>query len=109
MVTYLKIIFYRYKDWMRDVGVFVSEYSTAGRFVNEGLALMTYFAVKGHNITVWQGIGIYLIALIVMGFLGKFLIYLKVPHYTQTLGNQMNPELIQIQKDLELIKERLGI
>lgn len=99
----LKNLFYRYKDWMRDVGVFVGEYSTAGRFVNEGLAIMTYLAVKGYNIAWWQGIGIYLLGLFLMGLLGKVLIWLKVPHYTQTLGNQMNPELMKILEQQEEI------
>ena len=100
-------ILYRYKDWMRDIGVFASEYSTGGRFINEALLLITYFAVRGYNITLWQGILIYLSALIVMRYLGRILIWLSIPQYGVKLNNEMNPEILDIIERLKRIEDAL--
>src|SRR3990167_7197771 len=81
---------------MRDVGIFAGEYSTAGRFVNEALAISIFLSVKGYDIPWWAVIGLYLGALVVMGFLGRLLRKNQIPHLTNTLNNELNQELMQI-------------
>lgn len=94
---------------MRDVGVFSAEYSVAGRFINEALAISIYLSVRGYNLAWWMIIGLYLLGLIVMGILGRMLRKNQIPHLTNTLQNELNAETQTMLKDLKLIKSHLGI
>lgn len=102
----LRPLFYRYKFWMRDVGVFAGEYSVAGRFVNEAMNISILLTVKGYDIG-WLGIiGLYLAGLILMGLLGRMLRKAQIPHLTNTLQNEMNTELMEIIERLKRIEEK---
>jgi hypothetical protein len=92
-MDWLKPLFYRYKFFMRDVGVFSAEYSVAGRFINEAMNVSILLTVKGYNIG-WLGIiGLYIGGLVLMGVLGRMLRRAEIPHLTNTLQNEMNNEM----------------
>ena len=99
----MKKLFYLYKYWMRDVSIFAGEYSVAGRFVNEALALSIFLAVNGYKIPWWLAVIIYILGLVVMGVLGRMLRKNEIPHLTNTLNNEVNPELMKILKNQEEI------
>jgi hypothetical protein len=102
----LKKIFYRYKYWMRDVGVFSNEYSVAGRFINEAMNISILLTVKGYEIG-WIGIAsLYLTGLVVMGILGRMLRRSEIPHLTNTLQNEMNSEFTEMLTILREWKEK---
>lgn len=101
----MRKLFYLYKYWMRDVNIFAGEYSVAGRFVNEALAISIFLSVKGYNIPWWLAIFIYILGLVVMGFLGRLLRKNEIPHLTNTLNNEVNPEIMKIiNQNEEILK-----
>lgn len=96
---------------MRDVSIFAGEYSVAGRFINEALAISIYLSVKGYNFPWWVVILIYILGLVVMGLLGRLLRKNEIPHLSNTLNNELNNEMMKLisqnEEIIKLLKEKL--
>lgn len=83
------------------------EYSKAGRFINEGVLIATFLAVRGVEIPFWQMPLIYLAVMVIAALVGKFLVVIGIVKYNTRLANKENEDLMEILERLKNIEGRL--
>lgn len=98
---------YQYAMWLMSLTA--GEYGKIGRFVNEFLLLLTFLSVRNIKITKKQAAIAYSLIVIIAIFVGVFLKDIGTVKINNDIANQQNPQMIQIQEDLKLIKEKWGI
>lgn len=74
-------------------------------FWNETLLILTFFAVSGYKPTVKEILVAYLVVIIVAAIIGKIIVATGIVSYNTKIGNQQNPELMEIHKEVAAIKK----
>lgn len=87
----------------------IAEYSKLGRFINEGMLIVTYLTVKGYNITLPMIAVSYFVLMLLFVLGGKFLVWSGVVAYNQSLTSQVNPQIMEILERLERIEKKLPL
>lgn len=101
-------LYYLFKYWMRDVAIVRGEMGVATSFINEAGWITLLLGLKlGVDLTIFGIIYFYLCGLIVLGLIGRFLRKKEIPELNNTLQNELNKELMEIHRDIKLIKEKI--
>ena len=105
----MKPYFERYQDWMFHANIFQSEVSKPSRFLSEVVQISTLLLVAGvvQKIDPTAWIATYVLIFVVAIIGGKLLIKSGIVKYVTSLGNKQNPEILEIKKGIEEIKESL--
>lgn len=91
-----KTLYFKFQDFAYYASLTDGEYAKFGRFFSPTIAIVTLLRVSGVIIKFWQIAVAYLIIYITAVLIGLWLDYMKVPHYSNRLGNSRNEELSEI-------------
>ena len=103
-----RIFLDKYQKYMWQANIAQSEISKPMRFYSEAIQTATFLAVIGLNVAIYYWVGIYIVGFILAIMIGGWLLKKGVVKYLTKMGNEHNPEMMEIKKGIEEIKEKLN-
>ncbi len=101
-------IIFLYEKAMYYVSVTYGEYNKIGQFFRDTALIITLLAVRGYKPKKWQ-IATFFFGIIIISIVsGIILVNLKIPQYSNSLGNQQNPQMVQILQQQQEILNKLN-
>lgn len=107
-MDFLKKIFFAYQKMFFYINIAKGEYAKVSGLLYETLGILTLLAVRGITPKFWQVALIYVFILFGVGTVaGKFLAWLGIVKYNNSLSNTHNPEITEILERVKRIEEKI--
>lgn len=108
MVDILKKAFFGYQKMFFYINIAKGEYAKLSGLLYETLGILTLLALHNINPKLWQVVLIYILILFGVGTIaGKFLVWVGIVKYNNSLGNKQNSELTEILERVKKIENCL--